>query len=263
MGAAPSGRPGWPLSAFCTMSTERKRSVSMQRWSREAAALSGAMVLLRCLDVGAAMAAMACLANCIAAMAAPTGGMWVSSGAGERRVHDPLRLGEDRLQVVAAFEAFAVDLVDVLGARRPRGEPAVVGNHLDAADRGVVAGGLVQYLPDRRPGERVRFQLGGCELRQRLLLLRAGRRLDAVEERLAEGIAQAAVVLGGIVAVARGEFGREQRRRHAVLVGGPHRAVAAQETGARALLAAQPQRAVEQPVGKPLEPHRRLVQLAS
>src|SRR6476646_949347 len=33
MGIAPSGMPGWPLSAFCTMSTARKRRVSMQRWS--------------------------------------------------------------------------------------------------------------------------------------------------------------------------------------------------------------------------------------
>jgi hypothetical protein len=34
LGAAPSGRPGWPLLAFCTMSTDRKRSVSMHCWSR-------------------------------------------------------------------------------------------------------------------------------------------------------------------------------------------------------------------------------------
>src|SRR6478672_8808209 len=33
MGAASSGSPGWPLSAFCTMSTDRKRSVAMHCWS--------------------------------------------------------------------------------------------------------------------------------------------------------------------------------------------------------------------------------------
>src|SRR3546814_132922 len=84
----------------------------------------------------------------------------------------------------------------------------------------------------------------------------------AVEEDLAEGVAQAAIVFGRIVAVARGEFGGEQRRRHAVLVGGPDRAVAAQEAGARAFLAAQAERTVEQTVGEPLEAHWRLVQLA-
>src|SRR3546814_14553042 len=71
------------------------------------------------------------------------------------------------------------------------------------------------------------------EFGKRLFLLRAGGRLDAVEEDLAEGVAQAAIVFGRIVAVARGEFGGEQRRRHAVLVGGPDRAIAAQEAGAQ------------------------------
>src|SRR3546814_19764285 len=52
MGAAPSGRPGWPLSAFCTMSTERNRSVSMQRWSREAGSWVDDMGVIR-IDVDA------------------------------------------------------------------------------------------------------------------------------------------------------------------------------------------------------------------
>ena len=30
MGAAPSGMPGWPLLAFCTASTDRKRIVFTQ-----------------------------------------------------------------------------------------------------------------------------------------------------------------------------------------------------------------------------------------
>src|SRR3546814_10212403 len=43
---------GWPLSAFCTISTERKRSVSMQRWSREAGSWVDDMGVLR-IDVDA------------------------------------------------------------------------------------------------------------------------------------------------------------------------------------------------------------------
>src|SRR3546814_8676223 len=89
-----------------------------------------------------------------------------------------------------------------------------------------------------RSRELVGLQLPRREFGKRLFLLRAGGRLDAVEEDLAEGVAQAAIVFGRIVAVARGEFGGEQRRRHAVLVGGPDRAIAAQEAGARAFLAA-------------------------
>jgi hypothetical protein len=33
--AAPRGRPGWPLLAFCTMFTDRKRRVLMHRWSSD------------------------------------------------------------------------------------------------------------------------------------------------------------------------------------------------------------------------------------
>lgn len=37
IGAASSGNPGWPLLAFCTMSTDRKRMVLMHCWSRSSA----------------------------------------------------------------------------------------------------------------------------------------------------------------------------------------------------------------------------------
>src|SRR3546814_3855993 len=103
---------------------------------------------------------------------------------------------------------------------------------------------------DRGARELVGLQLARREFAEQLLLPRVGGRLDAVEEDLAEGVAQAAVVFGRIVAVARGEFGGEQRRRHAVLVGGPDAAVAAQEAGARAFLAAQAERAHEQAGGQ-------------
>src|SRR6516225_8550541 len=42
---------------------------------------------------------------------------------------DVLHLG----QVLGPFERFRVDLVDVLGARRPRGKPCVGGRHLQSA----------------------------------------------------------------------------------------------------------------------------------
>src|SRR4051812_42906122 len=63
-----------------------------------------------------------------------------------------LRFLLDPPQVLLAAKALRVDLVDVLGARGPRGEPAVVGGDLDAAERLAVA---------RRGGERGANRLAG------------------------------------------------------------------------------------------------------
>src|SRR5690606_25422508 len=159
IGAAPSGKPGWPLSASWTMSTERKRSMSMQRWSMDRGSGDGMAVLRSrgapCSDAASVAALVSrqapragwsqrsgrrLTATRKDASAAPSARQGVSSGGAlpQRRVDDSLRLGKDRLQVAAAFEAFAVDLVDVLGTGRSCGEPAVVGDHLDTADRRVV-----------------------------------------------------------------------------------------------------------------------------
>ena len=43
-------------------------------------------------------------------------------------------------QVILAAETLGIDLVDVFGAGRARGKPAVLGDDLDAADRRIVAG---------------------------------------------------------------------------------------------------------------------------
>src|SRR3546814_10300170 len=56
-------------------------------------------------------------------------------------------------------------------------------------------------LADRGARELVGLQLARREFAEQLLLPRVGGRLDAVEEDLAEGVAQAAVVFGRIVAV--------------------------------------------------------------
>src|SRR5688500_7112612 len=56
----------------------------------------------------------------------------------DRRRHDVLRFLLDHLQVLGTGEALRVDLVDVLGTGRPRGEPARLRGHLEPAERGSV-----------------------------------------------------------------------------------------------------------------------------
>ena len=71
------------------------------------------------------------------------------------------------------------------------------------------------------------------------------------------------VELAGILAGAGQHLGGQQAEDQAVLVGGPDRAVAAQEGGAGALFTAEAERAVEQSVHEPLEADRDLDQVAA
>ena len=66
----------------------------------------------------------------------------------------------------------------------------------------------------------------------------------------------ARVEFAGIRAGDRRDLRRQQAQDHAVLVRGPHRAVAAQKRRACAFLAAEAERAVEQPVDEPFESDR-------
>ena len=52
---------------------------------------------------------------------------------------DALGLLHDGLEVGGSLEALGIDFVDVFGAGGPGGEPAVGGDHLQAADGSVVA----------------------------------------------------------------------------------------------------------------------------
>src|SRR6478752_6261675 len=76
-----------------------------------------------------------------------------------RAVDDRLRFLQDPLQVLGAAEALGVDLVDGLGARRPRRVPAALRDDLDAADGGAVAGGVGEDALDLLAGK-----LTGAEL---------------------------------------------------------------------------------------------------
>src|SRR5436309_2649745 len=78
-------------------------------------------------------------------------------------------------------------------------------------------------------------------------------RARAAVDGLAEARLELAVARAGIAAVARGHLRRQQAGDEPVLVRRPDGAVPAQERGARALLAPEPQRAVEQALDEPLE----------
>jgi hypothetical protein len=57
------------------------------------------------------------------------------------------------LKVIATGEALRVDFVDLFGAGGPGREPAALGDHLDAADRGTIARRLVEDAFDLFAGE--------------------------------------------------------------------------------------------------------------
>ena len=105
----------------------------------------------------------------------------------ERGVDDSLRLAHDHLQMCGILETFRVDLVDVLGAGRPCGEPAAGRTHLDPADRRIVAGRTIEDLLDFFAGEFAELEIGRGKLAEPGALRRIRGRLDAIGEWFAEG----------------------------------------------------------------------------
>src|SRR5215212_8748831 len=134
------GVPGCPDSAAWTASIDRVRMVLMQ------------------------VASSGCLSDLIAGLGStavvivggsPSGvaGSGRRPGLGQGASDDLLGLLDDGVEVGPVLEALGVDLVQVLGARGPRGEPAVGADHLEATDRGVVARGAGELGDDRLAGQ--------------------------------------------------------------------------------------------------------------
>src|SRR6266478_6499059 len=71
----------------------------------------------------------------------------------ERIVDGALGVSLDLPQVALAAETLCIHLIDILGARRPRREPAAVGGDLDAAEGLAVAGGGREHRADRLAGQ--------------------------------------------------------------------------------------------------------------
>src|SRR5690606_9837476 len=154
----------------------------------------------------------------------------------------------DALQVRLAFEAFGVDLVDVLGAGWPRGEPAVIGDHLQSANRCAIARRLGENLGDGLTSQYRCRDLRGRRFAQFGFLLAISRRIDALVHRRAEALGQCPIALPRVMAGDGGYLRRQQAEDDAVLVGRPGAAVLAQERSPSRLLATEAKAAVHQAV---------------
>src|SRR5262249_39071814 len=157
-------------------------------------------------------------------------------------------------------EALGVDLVHRLSAGGTSGEPAMLGDHLDTPNGRTVAGGgredHLDLLTDQ--GRRL-YLLRRQALEHRLLLRRDGR-IEALVKWLAELPCQLTIMLTRLASRPGGDLRRQQVGHEPVLIRGPNRAVAAQKGRPRALLAAEPERPIDEPINEPFEAHRHLDQ---
>src|SRR5580692_7358841 len=92
----------------------------------------------------------------------------------------------DLPQVTFTAETLGIDLVNVLRARRPRGKPSVLGNHLDSTERETVprSGGKLRAYG--LAGKFHDANLIGRERLQQLFLLGCRGRIDPLVERHAQ-----------------------------------------------------------------------------
>src|ERR1051326_6393857 len=162
--------------------------------------------------------------------------------------------------MLAALEAFRVELVERLRTGWTRGEPTVLGRHLDSADRTTVPRGRGEDGGDRLACE-LRHREGGRRQPGECSLLRRRRRgVDPLVYRIAELTGDLLVQRPRIAASARGHLRGEPPHDQAVLVRRPGRPVQAEERGARAFFAGKSQRAIEQAVDEVLEAYGHLDQ---
>src|SRR5215469_8086399 len=155
-------------------------------------------------------------------------------------------LGLDTGEMLGAQERLGVQLIDVLGPRRPCGEPARLGAHLDSAERLPVARRGGELAEHRLAAELGYVELLGGQSSQGRLHGGIGRGVDARVGRVAEPGGYPAVTFRRRPPGDRGDLGREQRQDDAVLVGGPDAPGAAEERGPGALFAAERYASVQQ-----------------
>src|SRR5580692_2633068 len=104
----------------------------------------------------------------------------------EHLLHRSLRLALNLPQMFFAAKTFRVNLVNILRARRPRGEPAVLRNHLDAADEFVVARCAIEFRFHFLAAKFFDVERIGLQFLEYLLALWRRGRVDALVKGLAE-----------------------------------------------------------------------------
>ena len=125
----------------------------------------------------------------------------------------------------------------------------------------MVAGSLGQLGGDVLAGQGGGGHVVAGQCRELGLLFERGRSVDALVPRFAEALNLLLMQLGRVLTGLGGDFSGQQVGNQAVLIGGPHAAILAQEAHAGALLAAERNLAAEQRVDEPLEAHRHLQHL--
>src|SRR5271169_5056668 len=118
----------------------------------------------------------------------------------QRGIDDDLRLAQDFAQVRFAAKTFGVNLVDILGAGGPCGEPAAGRTDLDAADGSIVSRRVSENLINAFTGQFGAANLRAIDLAELLFLFRRGARIDSIGERLAQIAHQRSVALRRIAA---------------------------------------------------------------
>ena len=100
----------------------------------------------------------------------------------EKLTDESVRIVLNPLQVILAAEAFRINLIDILRSRWPGGKPATPGDHLNSADRFVIAGGSDQLRFNRLASKLFRVELCWIQLCDKFFLVARGRRIDPLVE---------------------------------------------------------------------------------
>ena len=173
--------------------------------------------------------------------------------------HNRAGFAHNLLQVFRAAIAFRVNLVLGLRARGPRRKPTAARHHLQPARRVLTA--VRDLVDDVVAGQFLRGNRVRSQLLERFFLFRSGVIVDPVIRKRPVERRQILVMLARIPCRHGRNLRSQQPHQQTVFVRSPNRSVLPQEACPRAFFPAETHLAVIKP-GKPLKPHRSLVQNA-
>ncbi len=160
--------------------------------------------------------------------------------------------------MIIAAETFCINLVDIFGSRRPRGEPAVLCYDFDPAERPIIARSAREFhlYPFAAEFPYIELLRGGLE-EMSFFFSRSGR-VDSLIEGFSQIARSRFVDLVRVMTGSRGNFGSQETHDESVLVRRPYRTVAAEERSAGTFFAAEAQRSIDEPIAEPFESDRHL-----